>query len=223
MDHSGKDLEKGQRGSSAKNDDVDVIWQATRSENGLTLRRTHSRVRWVPETVAVAIHEDPVLRHVAAGDLRLFAAGTSECAAQIDDLGLPVDVTVKAAQAALKDAGHGTRRKVVCDALRHRRESSDLWITVEKAVPDSREPYNVQKDGNHAGNVGAKTPPTSMGTVREPSGTVSESLGAVPPLSIAEPPRTGPPQTPDDLDADSTPTAASEQQPQQAPPDPDDW
>jgi hypothetical protein len=46
-DHSGKDTSKGQRGSSAKNDDVDLVWRLTRTDTkageGVRLERTHSR------------------------------------------------------------------------------------------------------------------------------------------------------------------------------------
>src|SRR5215207_7410755 len=33
-DHSGKDPTKGARGTSAKNDDVDIVWQLNRTESG---------------------------------------------------------------------------------------------------------------------------------------------------------------------------------------------
>lgn len=60
-DHSGKDVNKGQRGSSAKNDDVDLVWKLQRTDTnsgqGITLTRTHSRISWVPETVKIVRHE----------------------------------------------------------------------------------------------------------------------------------------------------------------------
>ena len=40
IDHAGKDLERGQRGTSAKNDDVDIVWRLNRLDaGGFRLRR----------------------------------------------------------------------------------------------------------------------------------------------------------------------------------------
>ena len=57
-DHSGKDVSKGMRGSSAKNDDVDLVWKLTRAdisaeEHGVRIDRTHSRISWVPESLTI--------------------------------------------------------------------------------------------------------------------------------------------------------------------------
>jgi len=57
-DHSGKDVGKGMRGSSAKNDDVDLVWKLTRCDlgngrNGVSLERTHSRISWVQEKLTI--------------------------------------------------------------------------------------------------------------------------------------------------------------------------
>jgi hypothetical protein len=56
-DHSGKDTSKGQRGSSAKNDDVDLVWRLTRTDTkegeGVRLERTHSRISWVPQEIKI--------------------------------------------------------------------------------------------------------------------------------------------------------------------------
>lgn len=51
IDHAGKDGDKGQRGSSAKNDDVDVVWRLERLDAGARLTRTHSRVFWVDDEI----------------------------------------------------------------------------------------------------------------------------------------------------------------------------
>ena len=56
-DHSGKDTSKGQRGSSAKNDDVDLVWRLTRTQSkdgdGVKIERTHSRISWVPQELKI--------------------------------------------------------------------------------------------------------------------------------------------------------------------------
>lgn len=211
MDHSGKDLEKGQRGSSAKNDDVDVIWRATRSENGLTLQRTHSRVRWVPEVVTIVITDDPVLAHLADSKRALYAAGTAACADDLDALDVGLDASSRVAQAALKAVDKGRKRKVVCDALRFRKERLGLDL-VAGTTPGTTLSTG---SGNQAGTTEPKMPLTCDGTTWEPPGTTTESQWVVPPLSIAEPPRTSPTGGAiDDIDA-----------PAAQPPidDPDDW
>jgi len=52
-DHAGKDKGKnqGQRGSSAKNDDVDIVYRLERKEGLVTLYRDFSRVSWAPAEV----------------------------------------------------------------------------------------------------------------------------------------------------------------------------
>lgn len=123
-DHAGKDVAKGQRGSSAKNDDVDVVWQLTRSDVGVTLVRTHSRVSWVPETVELtrSIDEDAgsILWTITKGDVA-WPAGTAACVAEIEALGL-APVGYRPTWAALKAAGSTTPRLVVRAALKARRE-----------------------------------------------------------------------------------------------------
>jgi hypothetical protein len=51
-DHAGKDKGKsGQRGSSAKNDDVDLVYQMERPDGAIKLTRIFSRISWAPHEV----------------------------------------------------------------------------------------------------------------------------------------------------------------------------
>lgn len=50
LDHAGKDPGRGQRGSSGKNDDVDVVFRLDHAEDQVVLSWTHSRVSWVGDT-----------------------------------------------------------------------------------------------------------------------------------------------------------------------------
>jgi RecA-family ATPase len=58
-DHAGKDQGKthGQRGSSAKNDDVDIVYRMSREETTITLDRVFTRIGWAPATINII--EDP--------------------------------------------------------------------------------------------------------------------------------------------------------------------
>jgi hypothetical protein len=51
IDHAGKEATKGQRGSSAKNDDVDVVSQLKVDTHGVTLSVDRQRISWVPQNV----------------------------------------------------------------------------------------------------------------------------------------------------------------------------
>ena len=120
-DHSGKDVAKGQRGSSAKNDDVDVVWQLSRKDEGQLLKRTHSRISWVPAEIAIKRREtDCGYDYVIDRGLQRFKDGTGNNAATLDRLGIPVDSSQRNALALLKAAGVGMHVSKVKDALRFR-------------------------------------------------------------------------------------------------------
>jgi AAA domain len=120
LDHQGKDAAQGQRGSSAKDDDLDVVFKLTSDGgNNLLLTRTRSRIPWVPAEVTIKRHEEPLLRHVISADA--WPAGTSDTAIVLGDLAVPLDATVDTAMRALRSAGNGKRKTVVLAALKYRR------------------------------------------------------------------------------------------------------
>ncbi|MCC7364852.1 MAG: AAA family ATPase [Dehalococcoidia bacterium] len=121
LDHAGKDPSKGQRGTSAKNDDVDLVWELMATQGGIRLRATHRRQAWIPDTVDLLRLTDP-LRHVRAA--QTWPAGTVEMAALLDELHLPIDVGRVKAREALGAAGKTGRNEVVSAALRYRREAT---------------------------------------------------------------------------------------------------
>ena len=49
IDHAGKDLKKGARGTSAKNDDVDLVWQMVRTGDNIKLTATKKRHTWIQD------------------------------------------------------------------------------------------------------------------------------------------------------------------------------
>jgi hypothetical protein len=120
-DHSGKDVAKGQRGSSAKNDDVDVVWQLSRKEDAQTLKRTHSRISWVPAEIAIKRRETECgFDYVIDRGLVRFKDGTGDNAATLDRLGVPLKSSQRNALVILKAAGNGMHVSKVKDALRFR-------------------------------------------------------------------------------------------------------
>lgn len=125
-DHSGKDKSKGQRGSSAKNDDVDVVWEMTRGE-GRTykMRATHRRMSWVPEVVNLEL---------VAGDCEQFTLtdqvvepeGTDEIVLSLELLDIPRNVSMRAAGDRLREAGYKVTNAPLRAAVKRRK--SDAYV-----------------------------------------------------------------------------------------------
>ncbi len=118
-DHLGKDASKGARGTSAKNDDVDLCWQLVRTDDGLVAKATHRRIGWVPESVALAVGGDPVGFHPTP---KVWPAGTESTAKLLDQLGIDRNLSVRKTIAALRDHGQAVRQDLVRSALKWRHE-----------------------------------------------------------------------------------------------------
>lgn len=122
LDHAGKDPDKAQRGSSAKGDDVDIVWRMTRVQSGVQLAHHGvTRIGWAPERVTFDIVNDP-LRYVPTR--QAYPAGTKEVAALLDSLSVPVDTSANQAASILRDAQQSKRRALVQAAVRYRREAA---------------------------------------------------------------------------------------------------
>lgn len=122
LDHEGKDPGQGQRGSSAKGDDIDVAWRVTPNDDGITLVRKLSRLSWVPEKVQYLMPANP-LRYVRTGDT--YPAGTREVVDLLDRHSIGVGLTGNAAQRALREVGEGKNRVLVLAAQRFRKERDE--------------------------------------------------------------------------------------------------
>lgn len=121
VDHAGKVGERGQRGSSAKNDDVDVVWRLRGDQYGFHLTATHRRMGWVPKEVGLVRREvDGVI------ELRTAAVtappGSGAIADHLDALGVPLDISVRKARAALRANGIPVSQDVLVGALKLRRD-----------------------------------------------------------------------------------------------------
>jgi hypothetical protein len=124
LDHAGKDQTKGQRGSSAKRDDVDVVWSMRRAKAGeVTLVCAgSSRLDWVSDLTVTRSDDDGTVSYSAV--VARWPAGTGPKAKELDDLGVPLTATRREAEDALRAAGlKPGRLSVLCSALKYRRES----------------------------------------------------------------------------------------------------
>jgi len=125
-DHAGKERVKGPRGSSAKQQDVDVTWNLRRTQTGVFLDCAKgSRLSWVGPTLDVYRRTDPGTGIVSySRPIRVgWPAGTAEKAKDLDDAGVALDAGRSTAVAGLKAAGLKPGRiEVLSAALRFRRE-----------------------------------------------------------------------------------------------------
>lgn len=119
-DHAGKDLDRGSRGTSAKNDDVDVVWQYLPRDRGrFTLKATHRRVAWVPEVVDLEQTLEPLGYRLTTD---AWPAGTDDAARLLDRLEVPLELGKAKARDAIKAAGEtAPRNETLMAAIRWRR------------------------------------------------------------------------------------------------------
>jgi 5S rRNA maturation endonuclease (ribonuclease M5) len=177
LDHAGKDATKGQRGTSAKNDDVDIVLRVERTDDGVRLIATHRRMSWFPESTAVAIaEEDGVVRFDT--EATAWPAGTAELVAHLDRLGVPTDAGRSVARKALAGDGWKGRNAVVAAAVKLRKQRGS---DPENLSPETRDRCSVSPRGQASGQVPetlGSTGGTGAGTGRDRG---SDANGPVPP------------------------------------------
>ena len=122
LDHLGKDKERGSRGSSAKEDPLDVVWHLTHTVTGaIELSLTKGRQGWIPRLVTIHREDHPngtfshTIPDVPAPDWLIMLVD------KMDRLGIPIDISGNEATKLLRDAKQGSRRDRVGDAVRFRK------------------------------------------------------------------------------------------------------
>lgn len=122
LDHSGKDLERGQRGSSAKNADVDAVWLLVRqSETAFYLKREMSRANHGVPLIELRRRPDPLRHELVSGGTGL-PPKVEQIIEYLDQLGVPLDTGRDAAREELASAGLKARNETISQALAVRRE-----------------------------------------------------------------------------------------------------
>lgn len=183
LDHAGKDAEKGQRGSSAKNDDVDIVIKLTRNDTGVTVDATHRRMGWYPERTVIDIVENASgvmeFNGTRGPDHKPYAVGTVELAKKLDDLDVPLEMSRRAARTILDAHDISARNQVLSDALRFRRNAAAHSIDTLDPV-DNVVDNPVDNLGDHSGDHSS----------RNPAGTIAPQTTKTPKLQAGTTPGT---------------------------------
>lgn len=187
-DHAGKDTGKGQRGTSAKNDDVDVVWRFTKlSPTSILVEATHRRMQWIPDKVEIELREtNGKLAHHLLGDEISDAAKAT--ATRLDQLHAAVDIPVRTARQLLKDHGHKCSSDVLRSALRMRRQKLEngnmsAWLGDLDESGTQRGTLSdvpLDDDIRHTSGTRSQTAERRGGTSAAHSGT--QQSGDVPPV-----------------------------------------
>jgi hypothetical protein len=116
-DHAGKDGGKkhGQRGSSAKNDDVDIVYRLDKTDDGLMLVRTHTRISWVPEKIDLIVEEFDDITTIRQKVIVVKGWTSDELALaeRLEQLGIPKHLSTNKVQDMAKELGVSLKRRTV--------------------------------------------------------------------------------------------------------------
>ncbi len=172
IDHAGKDLTRGQRGTSAKRDDVDVVWllqTATGTLPGktmLTLKREAARVDWIQEDIHITRDNGLPLAHTIPTSLAL-TSDDIEIVNYLQDQGLwRHNVTVKSARQALNNSTHTAKQVRLAHVVKWMKRYGD---TPPEKQGNAEGNANRTAEGNAEGNAEQKrvTPRSGAGNARE--------------------------------------------------------
>jgi hypothetical protein len=190
LDHFGKDKDRGGRGSSAKTQDVDHVWELGYQGGGtLTLKRTHTRTGIGPDDFVLLRQSRRDGDNWAHGGTRhvlmtyetepvsgmATIPGTDEyIAAALDRAGVPLDAGNRVVKAKLADlqiaAGSDKVSRVV--KMRQNRAKADAVDVPPQRSPDpfpETFPGNVPRNASRDGKDAAQTfPGNTEGTPGTP-------------------------------------------------------
>jgi KaiC/GvpD/RAD55 family RecA-like ATPase len=123
-DNLGKDKTLGPRGHSVKMDKADAVIEIIRTDDGIKLKTTHRRTAAYPLELDLRLvgldgeGAEPLhYRHTASA----WPAGTAAKAAELDELGVPLDASRRQARDLMKAAGRAPgNNQILGKALRFR-------------------------------------------------------------------------------------------------------
>jgi hypothetical protein len=199
LDHSGKDAEKGQRGSSGKNTDVDAIWQLIKkSETRLYLKRDDGRSAEHAGAVVELTREDAPLRHTVTTSATSMARDIQAAVEAMDRLDVPTEwsrravrkaVELSVSNAALGEAITARRDRLgpfpsldPLTAVLHAHKSGPGTAGTTHVIPGVSDgprtagttPDHPEPTGEHAGHSLGSGPRTTGTTSGPPPGVPAE-------------------------------------------------
>jgi hypothetical protein len=122
LDHPGKDEGRGQRGSSAKDGDVDTVWKLTKTGPlSLRLHRDKSRSGHGAEDVDLKRRFEPLRHEWTCPD----TLPVDKIIGQLSDLGVPLDAGRDRCRTVLSKAGIQVGNDLLTAALRKRKADPD--------------------------------------------------------------------------------------------------
>lgn len=126
LDHTGKDETKGQRGTSAKSGDVDLVWRLSEviPEETFLLTNEKHRIRISETRINIKRESGPLVHRV---DTRTIGQTKTEAVlAALDEAGLPLNAGRDRARAVVTARGIRIADKALADLLRRRQGLPDL-------------------------------------------------------------------------------------------------
>jgi hypothetical protein len=188
LDHAGKDATKGQRGTSAKNDDVDIVCRLERTDAGQKIIATHRRMSWYPEKTEINVVELGGTVTFTNADGPSYLAGTADVVADLERLGVAPGASNAVCRDALKAAGLGRNNKLIASAVKFRKAElidarsdgiEDLDnATYEQAVGRGTRRGTLSEASRERNEgTGGNAPESSGERLGERSGTVADATG----------------------------------------------
>jgi len=163
-DHSGKAVEKGMRGSSAKADDVDIVWQLSRTNtqkgDGIRLQRTHSRISWVPADLKIRrIETDHGHDYIIDAQDQQWPDGTRQDADLLDTLNIPIEISARNASAIIRATEHKMSDKRIRTAVEFRKLAARSEETMRLRAGITTTTTEDNRGGRGENPSAAPTPP----------------------------------------------------------------
>ena len=156
LDHTGKDVTRGERGSSAKTSDVDASYLLTYEpgRGTRTLKRELTRNGHSPERITLAIREEP-LRHTVPSINEAAAFNpVHRILNELDAAGVPGDWGRERAAEVLKQRGFKCKTIDLADAVRERKK---LFAAIVRETPPGTG-TGTGENLSHGGGTEEKNP-----------------------------------------------------------------
>ena len=85
---------------------------------------THSRITWAPDNVNIDYTEnDDGTVTIQLAITPIFPDGTGQIAELMDELDIPIDLSIRKTMDIMREHGHPTRQEMIRQAMKMRRQS----------------------------------------------------------------------------------------------------